>query len=178
MTVPSVVLCNSGPLIALGKLNRLDLLTALYNRVEITQAVYTEVVLQGLMRGSPDAATVRHFWQQQGWPIITVSNDLMANYQPSVVLDRGEIEILTVAQSYANTLVLLDDEAARSEARHLNLQVKGTVGVIVDAYRNQALTFLQTEFLLQEIARRSDIWISARLCQQVLASLSATQQAE
>jgi predicted nucleic acid-binding protein len=40
----SVVLCNSGPLMALGKLNRLDLLAELYDEVQVPQAVYNEVV--------------------------------------------------------------------------------------------------------------------------------------
>jgi predicted nucleic acid-binding protein len=39
------VLCNSGPLMALGKLNRLDLLADLYGEVQIPHAVYDEVVI-------------------------------------------------------------------------------------------------------------------------------------
>ncbi len=42
-----IVLCNSGPLMALGKLNRLDLLANLYNEVQVSHAVYDEVVTQG-----------------------------------------------------------------------------------------------------------------------------------
>jgi predicted nucleic acid-binding protein len=52
------VLCNASPLLALGKLNRLDLLAGLFDRVEIPRAVYDEVVTQGLARGAPDALTV------------------------------------------------------------------------------------------------------------------------
>jgi predicted nucleic acid-binding protein len=60
----SVVLCNSGPLMALGKLNRLDLLAELYNEVQVPKAVYNEVVSQGLARGAPDALIARLFWQR------------------------------------------------------------------------------------------------------------------
>jgi hypothetical protein len=35
----TIVLCNSGPLIALGKLNRLDLLAGLFGEVQIPRAV-------------------------------------------------------------------------------------------------------------------------------------------
>jgi predicted nucleic acid-binding protein len=48
----SIVLSNAGPLIALGKLNRLELLAALYHDVQITSVVYDEVVTQGLARGA------------------------------------------------------------------------------------------------------------------------------
>ncbi len=47
-----IVLANAGPLIALGKLNRLDLLADLYHDIQITPVVYDEVVTQGLARGA------------------------------------------------------------------------------------------------------------------------------
>lgn len=42
----TTVLCNAGPLIALGKLNRLELLAELYGQVQIPRAVYVELLLQ------------------------------------------------------------------------------------------------------------------------------------
>ena len=65
-----VVLCNSGPLIALGKLNRLDLLAVLYSEVTIPRAVYDEVVVQGLAHGASEALTVRLFWEHQQWFVV------------------------------------------------------------------------------------------------------------
>ena len=62
-------------------------------------------------------------------------------------------------------------EAARAEARRLGLRIRGTLGTLVLAYRQKLLTFDRFEILLQEIAARPDIWISASLCEQVLASV-------
>lgn len=171
MSDAPVVLCNAGPLIALGKLNRLELLADLYSQVCLPQAVYHEVVTQGLTRGAAEALTVRLFWEQQRWPVIAVSETILSGYAPSIVLGSGERAVLALAQTFPQPLVLLDDEAARAEARRLNLSVCGTVGVVVAAYRQHRLTFAQTGFLLREIAARPDIWISAQLCQQVLAGL-------
>jgi len=42
----------------------------------------------------------------------------------------------------------------------------------VRAYRKDLLSLDQVELLIREIAARPDIWIAARLCEQVLASLS------
>jgi len=53
----------------------------------------------------------------------------------------------------------------------LNLQLRGTLGILAQAYREQMLTLAQTELLIQEISDRRDIWINAKLCEQVLASL-------
>lgn len=167
------ILSNAGPLIALGKLNRLDLLANLYKQVQIPQQVYTEVVTQGLARRATEALTIRLFWQQQNWPVVNVPAQILSAYNPPVTLDSGEMEVLALAQTVSNVLVLLDDEAARAEARRLNLPVRGTLGVLVQAYRNNYLTYSQTDLLLQEIAVRPDIWISAKLCQQVLDALKS-----
>jgi len=135
--------------------------------------VYDEVVTQGLVRGAPEALTVRLFWQRQQWPIASVPEDLLSAYAPPVVLDPGETEVLALAQSLVDPLVLLDDEVARAEARRLKLHLCGTLGILVRAYREGLLSFAQVELLMREIAARPDIWIAAKLCEQVLASLSA-----
>lgn len=168
------VLSNAGPLMALGKLNRLDLLTELYEQVQITSAIYTETVTRGLAYGAMDALTIKMFWQHQNWPIIEVEETILATYTPSVILDHGETELLALAQNLSESkpLVLLDDEVARTEARRLNLRVRGTLGVLVEAYQKKLLSFNQINFLFQEIAVRQDIWISDKLCQQVLNSLT------
>jgi predicted nucleic acid-binding protein len=92
---------------------------------------------------------------------------------PSVILGDGETEVLVLAQTFSESepLVLLDDEVARTEARRLNLRVRGTLGVLVEAYQQKLLPFNQLNFLFQEIANRQDIWISEKLCQQVLKAL-------
>ncbi|MEN8220682.1 MAG: DUF3368 domain-containing protein [Pseudomonadota bacterium] len=90
----------------------------------------------------------------------------------SVILDRGERELLALAQTLSDPLVLLDDEAARTEARANHLRVRGTLGVLVQAYQQGLVSFNQIHFLFQNITVRQDIWISTKLCQQVLNSLS------
>lgn len=167
----AAVLCNASPLMTLGKLNRLDLFAGLFDEVQIPRAVYNEVVTQGLTRGAPDALTVRLFWQRREWPIVDVPQALLSAYVPPVVLDPGETGLLALAQSLANPLVLLDDEVARAEARRLKLQMCGTLGILVRAHRGGLLSLVQAELLIHEIAARPDIWIAARLCEQVLASL-------
>jgi len=167
----TIVLCNAGPLIALGKLNRLDLLEGLFGEVQIPRAVFDEVITQGLVRGEPDALTVRLFWQRQGWPIVDLAQAQLSAYVPPVILDTGETEVLALAQSLVNPLVLLDDEVARTEARRLELRMLGTLGILTRALRQGLLSMEHAELLIREIAERPDIWISARLCTDVIASL-------
>jgi predicted nucleic acid-binding protein len=166
-----VVLCDASPLMTLGKLNRLDLLAGLFGEVQIPRAVHDEVVTRGLARGAADAFTVRLFLQRQQWPIVDVPETVSSAYVPPVVLDPGELEVLALAQSLPDPLVLLDDEVARAEARRLKLRLCGTLGILLRAHRQGLLAFDQAELLIREVADRPDIWIAARLCEQVLASL-------
>lgn len=165
------VLCNAGPLIALGKLNRLEVLSELYGEVQIPRAVYDEVVISGLTKGASDAMTVSLFLRHREWPIIDVPPALLASYKASVILDAGEKAVLALAQTMDFPLVLLDDEVARSEARRLGLQLRGTLGVLVKACQEKILTLEQIELLMHEISARRDIWISSKLCEQVLSEL-------
>jgi predicted nucleic acid-binding protein len=132
--VKPIVVTNAGPVIALGKLNRLDLLASLFGEVQIHHAVYREVVIEGLVRGAPDARVVQLFWQQQDWPIVDVPEAMRVAYAPQVILDPGEIEVLAFAQALPESLVLLDDEVARAEVRHLGLPVRGTLGILAQSH--------------------------------------------
>ena len=137
-----------------------------------SHTLYThEVVTSGLAKGASDAVTVRLFWQRQKWPLVHVPQAVLDLYTPSVILDAGERAVLALAQTMRYPLVLLDDEVARSEARRLNLPLRGTLGILVQAYREQILTLAQTELLIQEISARRDIWISGKLCEQVLGAM-------
>ena len=167
----TTVVCNSGPLMALGKLNRLRLFQQLYGEVHITAEVYQETVEAGISEGFPDAVAIKLFWEQQGWPVITVTSEQWVGFVPTVILDSGEMETIGYALSLPSALVLLDDEQARQEARRQGLAVHGTLGILVEAYRRGFLTYPEAELLLLQIAVRPDIWISAKLCHRVLSQL-------
>jgi predicted nucleic acid-binding protein len=168
--VPTV-LCDSGPLIALAKVGRLRLLLELWKVVHVTAEVYEESVALGHALGAPDALTIRLFWQKHKLPIIGVADSVLAAYQPSITLDPGEHSTFAHAMTLKDVLVLVDDEDARTEARRLGIPVRGTLGVLVEAYRRALLSLPEIEFLFNELSARPDIWISAKLCARVLKSL-------
>jgi predicted nucleic acid-binding protein len=168
-----IVLADAGPLIALGKLSRLPLLAQLYKTLHVPRAVYQEAVIAGSVQDAPDAAGIRLFLEHHKIPLLDVPETLLQSYSPDSVLGMGERHVLTLAQSLKGDeiLVLLDDEMARAEARRLGLQVKGTLGILVEAFRTGLLSFEEAELLLLEIAARSDIWISEKLCHQIIEQL-------
>lgn len=166
-----ITLVNAGPLIALAKLNRLHLLVELFETFHVPRSVYREVVVEGLARGLPDAATLRRFFAHHELPVLGVAPAVAEEYRPPVELDAGEHELLALARTFPDVLVLMDDEVARAEARRLGLEVRGTLGILVEAFRAELLSLHEVELLLLEIAERPDIWISEKICRQVLLAL-------
>ena len=83
-------------------------------------------------------------------------------------LDAGEIEVIVLGQQQAADWVLIDNEHARKAARQVGLPLKGTVGLLLEAWRRGYLVLPTFELLIQEIKNRPDIWISEQLCDHAL----------
>ena len=161
-------ICDSGPLMALAKLNLLPLLKKLYGEVCITEGVYYESVTQGKNRGYEDAQTIELFSNKQGWKPREIDSKEIDEELTRLNLDRGEIECISLAEEHQNSLVLLDDEYARSASRTRDISVKGTLGILVDAFQKDYIDLEELDFYLEQISNRDDIWISEELCEKVI----------
>ena len=164
MTTAAVVV-NAGPLMVFAKLNLLHLLKHLYGRVSFTDAVHREVVIDGMRNGYADASTLFQFLRQEAWQPTTI-----AAIPPGIQaasLDLGEQESIALAL-LQQALLLIDEEAGRRVARSLGLSVRGSLGVLIDAYRHRLIDVDQPRFNLAKIERRMDIWINPALCRRLL----------
>jgi predicted nucleic acid-binding protein len=160
-----VVVANAGPLMALAKLNLLHLLKLLYGRVQFTRSVYSEVVIEGIRQGFEDAHTLKQFLHQEGWEpteVLDVPPSLASAH-----LDNGERDSLALA-SALHGLLLMDEERGREVAQQLGLPVRGTLGVLIQAYRSDLIDVDQLRFHFSELERRTDVWISPVLCRRLL----------
>jgi predicted nucleic acid-binding protein len=163
------VVSNAGPLIALGKLSRLGLLSQLYGVVFIPPQVYQEVVVNGLQLGAPDADAVQFLIQRKQIQVTSITiaaNDLLLMSG----IDLGEAEAIALARRENADLVLIDNAHARRAARNVNVKCKGTIGILLQAFREKRLTLADFELLIHEIKRQPALWISERLCDEALAA--------
>jgi predicted nucleic acid-binding protein len=169
------VVCNSGPLMALAKLNQLSLLKKLFQKVLIPQAVYEEAVTRGMAQGYPDAFAIKFFLEQQGWKPVYVDHEGIDKDLLKEKLDWGEVESLQLAMNLKAAIFIVDDEEAREVARKHGFSTKGTVGVLVDAFHKRLIDLEEIELLFAQIQARDDIWISTTLCQKVLSELKTME---
>jgi len=171
-----IVIINSGPLMALGKLGLLDLLSRLYGTVKFPTAVFNEVVVRGRERGYFDAFLVQMAIQQGKLTVVGMKDEDLPSDIAVLPLDAGEKQVLCLALRDKADLVLFDDEKVREEAKVRGLNVKGTLGVIIQAYLGKLLELNDVQNIIKTIINREDIWISKELCRQVLLKLKTSNQ--
>jgi len=165
-----IVVSNAGPLMALAKLNALDLLANLYGKVYTSQSVYDEAVTKGLALGADDASDLQLAYQRGLLEVASVDIRRAPTLNLPKLLHPGELDSILLALQFQADLLLIDNWDARQIAeanlRSLNAKtdVKGTLGIIVTAYQNRMVDLQRTIGLLEAIKVRRDIWISAELC--------------
>ncbi len=151
------VISNTTPIISLLKLNRLDLLQKLYEQIYIPRAVYKEIESGKLKAFYADLNKVE--WIK----IVDVQNKMAVKC--FLDLDKGEAEAIVLANELNADLIILDEKLGRYHAKHLNLKVTGTIGVLIKAKSNNLIYHLKP--LLEELIEK-DVWISDNLKIEIL----------
>jgi predicted nucleic acid-binding protein len=121
--VPDVI-SNSSPLQYLYQADVLDLLPVLFGQVCVPEAVVAELE-EGRRRSVPLPTLADLSWLQ----VRTVRNRTLL---PLVThLGDGEKEVLALGRELSDALLLLDDRDARRHAHALQLEISGTLGVLL-----------------------------------------------
>ncbi len=150
-----IVISDSGPLIALSKINYLDILNKFFSEVVIPQAVWIEVVEKG--KGRPGAKSVK----ESKWIKIKKVKNTLGVEALKHEIGIGESEAIILAKELDADIILIDDRIAREIALSMGLNVAGTLSIIYEAINNKIINENFKEIV--EIMRRNNIWISEEL---------------
>ena len=133
------VISNAGPLIHLAKANALHILQSLYHTILIPNEVKNETVDKGKEKGHSDALQIEKAIQQ-GW-IKTIQIKLNPTFQKAAkTAGLTNAEAVVIQHAYQNHLTtLLDDEPARTFAKTLGVTIRGTLGILIQATKNNIL---------------------------------------
>lgn len=120
---------NTGPVIALALIDRIDILQKLFQQVSIPDAVHKEL-LEGGSSGHGLPSYNKATWIQ----VLPLSSDLDPLLQ--TVLDYGEASVIQLAREMKADYVLIDERKGRKIAREIfSLKVIGTARILVEAKR-------------------------------------------
>jgi predicted nucleic acid-binding protein len=132
----SVIIADSGPLIALSIIDKLELLQQLYEEVLLPPAVWNEVTVQG--KGMPGADIV-----SKAKFLKVCIPEPMALKPLSIIVGAGEAEAIALAQTTSNCCVLLDDAQARRLAERLDICRIGTLGILRQAKKQGLISHIK-----------------------------------
>lgn len=151
------VVSNTTPIISLLKLSRLDILKKLYTELSIPLAVFKEI----------EAGKNKIYYQDLSkidWiNIIEIRDKKALKY--FLDLDAGESEAIILAAEIGADLIIMDEKLGRLHAKHADLKVTGTIGILLKAKYQGIITDLKP--LLYELTKKG-IWISGKLIDDIL----------
>ena len=155
-----LIISNTTPLLNFAEIGRMELLVALFGKLVIPPAVAAELTAKpGLF---PNAARL---------PTLPGISALAPVDRPLVKgltsrVHRGEAECLALALERPDSLLLLDDLAARELAATNGLRYTGTLGCLAEARQRGLISAIEP--LLAELRVKARFWISDRLADRVL----------
>ncbi len=117
------VVANTTPLVSLWLLDHLSLLQDLYGEILIPPTVQAEFL-------AIETATRQASLTSASWIRVVP----LAQPQRALAyagLDRGEAEVLALAEERSARLVIIDERAGRRYARRMSLPLTGTLGVLL-----------------------------------------------
>lgn len=151
------VIVNTSPLFYLNQIDRLDLLSALYDRVTVPIAVQRE-----LQRGQAQGLTIPAI-EQLDWATLATAN---ASFLPNVSdLGEGEAEVIALGIENPGSLLILDDALGRRIARLYQLTCTGTLGILVRAKQQGHIA---TVLPVIQALQAQGMWITQPVIETIL----------
>jgi predicted nucleic acid-binding protein len=114
-----MIVSNATPLIAFARIGELTLLEGIVHQITLGETVWAEVTA---VTTHPGAEAIGQATWITVRAVTLVPTDLLA------LLDRGEAEVIALAEELRAQEVLLDERAARAIAITRGLPVIGTAG--------------------------------------------------
>ncbi len=150
-----IVIADSSALVALSICDGLPLLDRLFGEVKVPQAVYDEVCIAN----KAESHVLKTYLEGKvcTTPTITIER--------SNGLGKGELAAISLYKQLSADLLLIDDARAKKVAYLNNLEVMGSLGVLLLAKKKGLIVAIKPSLTL---LRCSDIFVSAHLLEQML----------
>lgn len=153
------VVSNSSTLIALARINHLDILEKVVKKLIIPPAVYDDIVIKGA--GKSGAIEVR----EAKWIEKRNVSDQELVMRLNSILGLGESEAIALAKEIKADLVILDDDKARKAAISEGLRISGLLAFLVRAKEKGIIERVKP--LMDELKRKG-FFISENLYQDTI----------
>jgi predicted nucleic acid-binding protein len=137
-----IVVADTGPLISLAVIDKLDLLNVLFGKVVIPEAVWHELEKHLTSLSLPRLQDFQNHVVPISQPISVLAN-----------FGLGEQEAIQLFGEIHGDLLLVEDQGARELAETRGIPCTGSLGVLLEAKRNGLINALRP-FFMEMLAKR------------------------
>jgi len=155
-----VEVSDTSPLINLAVIHHLWLIPEIYGQVIIPQAVYNEIVVEGI--GEPGATEI----QSADWVLIKTCAPSPLLDKLKADLDPGEAEAIALAVEIEADRILMDERKGRQIAINLSLKPVGVLGILLRAKQENLIPHVRP--LMDRLLNEADFFIHTALYDEVL----------
>lgn len=159
------VLCDASPLIFLAKLERLELLALLGQRIVVLKCVADEIL--------SERATVRESAQLKALLSKVEIIEFHESAYESRTLSRSDRTTLTFAVKHRVDWLVVDERLLRRVAGEEGVQTIGTLGLLTLAVRKGVLSPAEARADLDRAVSSLGFRISSQIYQRVIGELGA-----
>ncbi len=132
-----IIIADTGPIISLALVDKLNILQELFDEVKIAKAVWEELTSD---KNKPFISMVQNYFKDKVCEIKSF-NDLI------FLMDYGESESVLLYQELEADFLLIDDKKARKIAEQLHIRCVGTLGLLMIAKDKKIINELRPIFL-------------------------------
>ncbi|MCY4485345.1 MAG: hypothetical protein OXC12_20955 [Spirochaetaceae bacterium] len=163
-----MIVADASPLIVLAKLRRLELLHDLYGAVLIGPVVKAEAIDAGRLAGARDVDQLEGALADGRLRVVKPTTPAEGHRQRLMTRSRihpGEAESIALARARGLRLVV-DDREARNAAAIEGVDHVGTVGAMLEAYRQRHMDLGELETTVRDLSQI--LWLSPVVVAEVL----------
>lgn len=136
------MIADSSALIIFAKLNRIDILLNLFKKIEVSEEVYKEAILDGLEKKFEDSLILKNCLDKGQIKIIKLKDKhhkLSNRLQYFCNIGPGEAQAISLAKQLNRKELIVDEALARGAAKSFGLKPIGSLRVLLIAYTEDLL---------------------------------------
>lgn len=154
------VVLDSSCIIILSQIEKVDILEMLFSEIFVPEAVSAEFMIKA--SGTEDERKFREVVKtakvKDSLAVMTLQTDL----------GKGESECIVLAKEINADFVVLDDKDARKIAEFLGLNIIGTLGILVMAYKKGIVQNVKSVI---DRMREENFWVDDKVYERILKEI-------
>ncbi len=166
-------ICDASPLIYLAKIGSINLLRQNFDEVFTTNIVKDEVLATDTIE-KIELEEAFNSWLK----VKEIKNVERIEKLSSLNIHKGEASILNLAENLnkkSDSVVIIDDSAAREIGRVLNLTITGTLGIVLRSAKKKIIPSEKAKELLKRLTTETSFRISNKILIHIIEEIEKTE---